>query len=53
MGDNKYTNYNKKCKFFNFRFHKEKDQKYIDFLENCENRTEFIRQAIDAQIAAK
>lgn len=53
MGDNKYTNYNKKCKFFNFRLRNEKDARYIEFLENCPNKAEFIRRAIDAEIAMK
>lgn len=46
----KFKRYNKKCQFFCFRFRKEKDEKYIEFLKNCPNRMEFIRQAIDREI---
>lgn len=51
MGEDKFKKYNKKCKFFCFRFRKEKDEKYIEFLDNCPNRMEFIRKAIDAELA--
>lgn len=49
---NRFEKYNKKCKFFTFRFRKDKeeDSKYIDFLENCPNRMKFIRDAIDKAI---
>lgn len=32
---------------FKFCLRKGKDDKYIEFLKKCPNRTEFIRQAID------
>ena len=51
MEETKFTRYNKKCKFFNFRFRKEQDEKYIDFLDNCPNKMDFIRKAIDAELA--
>lgn len=51
MSETKFTRYNKKCKFFNFRFRNEKDEKYIEFLENCPNKMDFIRKAIDAELA--
>ena len=51
MGETKFTRYNKKCKFFNFRLRKEQDEKYIDFLEKCPNKADFIRRAIDAELA--
>lgn len=47
----KFTKYNEKCKFFNLRLRKDKDQKYIEFLEKCPNRVEFLRQAIDRELA--
>ena len=50
MEESKFTRYNKKCKFFCFRFRNGKDAKYIEFLENCPNRMEFIRNAIDAEL---
>ena len=53
MAETKFTRYNKKCKFFCFRFRKEADEKYIEFLENCPNRMDFIRRAIDAEIIEK
>jgi len=49
--EEKFTKYNKKCRFFSLRFRKDKDDKYIEFLENCPNRIEFIRNAIDAELA--
>lgn len=49
--DERFNRYNGKCKFFNFRFRQGKDEKYIEFLKNCPNRTEFIRKAIDAELA--
>ena len=51
MAETKFTRYNSKCKFFNFRLRKEKDEKYIEFLENCPNKADFIRRAIDAELA--
>ena len=42
--------YDQKCEFFIFRFRKDKDQKYIDFLQDQENRTDFIRRAIDKEL---
>ena len=53
MSDTKFTRYNKKCKFFSFRFRRGKDDQYIEFLETCPNKAEFIRKAIDAEIAAQ
>ena len=47
----KSIRYNKKCKFFNFRFRKDKDEKYIRFLDECPNKMEFIREAIDAKLS--
>ena len=45
--ESRYKKYNKKCKLFSLRFTKGKDDRYIDFLQNCPNRMAFIRQAID------
>jgi hypothetical protein len=42
--------YDKKCKLFCLRFRNEKDEKYIRFLEECPNRSEFIRKAIDREL---
>lgn len=50
MAETKFTRYNKKCKFFCFRFRKEADEKYIEFLDKCPNRMDFIRKAIDAEL---
>lgn len=47
----KFQKYNLKCVFFNFRFRKDKDEKYIEFLKNCPNKMEFIRNAIDKEMA--
>ena len=49
--ETKFNRYNKKCKTFCLRLRKEFDQKYIDFLEDCPNRSEFIRRAIDRELA--
>ena len=43
----KFERYNQKCKLYSFRFRKDSDQKYIDFLDNHPNRTDFLRKAID------
>ena len=43
----RFERYAKKCRLFKIRFRKGKDDKYIEFLENCPNKTEFIRQAIE------
>lgn len=51
MGEDKFKKYNKKCKMFCLRFRKEKDEKYINFLNNCPNRADFIRQAIDRELS--
>lgn len=42
--------YDQKCEFIVFRLRKEKDQKYIDFLKAQENRTDFLRRAIDKEL---
>ena len=39
--------YAAKCQQFKFCLRKGKDDKYIEFLNSCPNKTEFIRQAID------
>lgn len=49
--ETKFNRYDKKCKMFCLRLRKEKDQKYIDFLDNCTNRSEFIRRAIDRELS--
>lgn len=46
----RFDKYNKKCKFFSFRMRRGADDKYIKFLENCNNKTKFIRDAIDREI---
>lgn len=43
----RFDTYNKKCKFFSLRFREETDGKYIDFMRNCPNKMQFIRDAID------
>lgn len=43
----RFDTYNKKCKFFSIRFRKDSDEKYIEFMKNCPNRMQFIRDAID------
>ena len=45
--------YDKKCRFVNFRFRKDTDKKYLDFLDNCENKTAFLRNAIDNALQGK
>ncbi len=47
----KFKRYNEKCHFFSFRFRKDNDDKYIKFLQDCPNRTEWIRKAIDKELA--
>lgn len=42
--------YDQKCEFFIFRFRKDKDQKYIEFLQDQENKTAFLRKAIEREI---
>ena len=49
--EERFKRYNKKCEFFGFRFRKEKDDKYIQFLKECPNKSEFIRKAIDRELA--
>lgn len=44
---NRQKRYDAKCKFVTFRFRKDKDEKYIRYLDECENKTEFLREAID------
>ena len=46
----KYKKYGAKCKAFCIRFRKDKDQHYIDFLNSCPNKADFIRQAIDKEL---
>ena len=46
----RYRKYDTKCKFFRFRFRKGKDDKYIDFLNNCPDKIGFIRRAIDQEL---
>ena len=48
--DAKFTKYNEKCRFVHFRFRKDKDVKYLEFLDSCENKTEFLRRAIDREL---
>lgn len=43
-------NYDKKCKLIVFRFRVDTDSKYIEFLEKQENRTDFLRRAIDKEL---
>ena len=47
----RFDKYNKKCKMYSLRFVMGKDDKYIDFMKNCPNRMEFIRNAIDQTLA--
>lgn len=47
----RFKRYNSKCKFFNLRFRHGKDDKYIEFLESCPNKMDFIRKAIDTEIS--
>lgn len=47
---NRYDRYNKKCKFVSFRLRKGIDDEYIDFLNNCKNKTEFLREAIKKEL---
>lgn len=42
--------YASKLKQFKVSLIKGRDDKYIDFLNNCPNKTEFIRQAIDQAV---
>jgi hypothetical protein len=51
MATDRFGRYNKKCTFFSFRFRKDKDEKYIEFLKNCPNKQEFIRRSIDQELA--
>ena len=48
--DKKFSKYNEKCKFIHFRLRKDKDAKYLEFLNNLDNKTEFLRYAIDRAI---
>ena len=43
----RFKKYNQKCKSYYLKFRRGKDDKYIEFLENCPNKTEFIRKAIE------
>lgn len=49
--EGRFKKYNSKCRFFNFRFRKDKDTKYIDFLDSCPNKMDFIRKAIDMELS--
>lgn len=50
MTGNKFTTYNKKCKFFSLRFRNGKDDKYIKYLAQCDNIVDFVRKAIDKEL---
>lgn len=50
MTKTKQERYNAKCKLYCLRFRKDKDKKYIEFLDKCHNRVDFIRKAIDQQL---
>lgn len=47
---NTQQRYDAKCKMVTFRFRKDKDEKYLRFLAGCENRTDFLRRAIDREV---
>ena len=47
----RFQKYNSKCTFFGIRLRKDKDDKYIKFLNECPNRAEFIRRAIDQELS--
>ena len=47
---NRFKRYDQKCRILTFRFRKDKDEKYLDFLQKQENRTEWIRKAIDREL---
>lgn len=47
---NRQKKYNNTCKFYHFRFRKGSDVKYIDFMDSLENKTAFLRKAIDAEL---
>ena len=51
--DAKFKKYNEKCRFVHFRFRKDNDAKYLEFLDRCENKTEFLRRAIDRELEVK
>lgn len=51
--EEKFKKYNEKCRFVHFRFRKDTDKRYLDFLDNCENKTAFLRYAIDKAIEGK
>ena len=46
----RYKTYNLKCRTYSLRFREGKDDKYIEFLNSCPNKMDFIRQAIDAEL---
>lgn len=46
----KYNRYNEKCKMYSLKFRKDKDERYIEYLDKVPNRVEFIRQAIDREL---
>lgn len=45
--ERRYSEYNKKCQMICFRLRKDKDDKYLEFLRNCPNKTQFLKDAID------
>lgn len=47
----RFDNYNAKCRLFCIKFRKGKDDDYIKFLEDCPNKMEFVRQAIDRALS--
>lgn len=51
--DAKFKKYNDRCRFVHFRFRKDTDAKYLEFLDNCENKTAFLREAIDKALEGK
>lgn len=51
--EKKYSAYNQKCKLICFRFRKDKDSKYLEFLKNCPNKTQFLKDAIDRELTSK
>lgn len=51
MVTTRFERYNQKCKFFSIRLRQDKDKKYIKFLDSCPNRVDFIRKAIDKELA--
>ena len=48
---NKQQRYDQKCQFYSFRFNKKYDRKYIEFLDRQKNKTDFLRECIDREVA--